>query len=216
MSVETGAAADTTQGGTTSGTAATGATGTGDSTLLTATTPAAGTADPAKVEGQQESEGATQEAEFALDLTMPEGIELDQSMADEFTTFAKAEKLTTKQGNEIVKLYTAAKQREIEAHVQRVGEWGEASRNDKEIGGAEFDVNLGSARAALEQFGTPELKQLLIDTGFGNHPEIVRTMVRIGKAMAEDKFVRGRASQGGPQSEQEIALQMYPSMRKQA
>lgn len=72
-------------------------------------------------------------------------------------------------------------------------EWGNQSKADKEFGGDKFDENLAVAKKALDQFGTPELKTLLVQSKMGNHPEVLRTFVRIGQAISQDGFVPGRA-----------------------
>ena len=42
------------------------------------------------------------------------------------------------------------------------------------------------ARTAVDKFGTPELKELLVSHGVGNHPEMIRFMVKVGKLTGED------------------------------
>jgi hypothetical protein len=42
------------------------------------------------------------------------------------------------------------------------------------------------AKRALDEFGTPELNQVLKDFGIGNHVEFIRVFSKIGQAMAED------------------------------
>ena len=73
-------------------------------------------------------------------------------------------------------------------------DWFEASKSDKEFGGEKLEQNLGIAKKALDTFGSPELNQLLVSTGLGNHPEVIRMMYRAGKAIGEDTFVSGGGS----------------------
>lgn len=72
--------------------------------------------------------------------------------------------------------------------------WVAAAKADKEFGGEKFNENLALAKSALDQFGTPELSKYLMKTKAGNHPELLRAFVRIGKAISQDGFVPGRAS----------------------
>ena len=46
-----------------------------------------------------------------------------------------------------------------------------------------------TAKSALDTFGNDALKSLLVETGFGNHPEIIRFMYRAGKAISEDSYI---------------------------
>lgn len=69
--------------------------------------------------------------------------------------------------------------------------WAEASKSDKEFGGENLGANLAVAKKALDTFGTPELNKLLVSTGLGSHPEMIRLMFKAGKALSEDTFVAG-------------------------
>jgi hypothetical protein len=60
----------------------------------------------------------------------------------------------------------------------------------------------------MQQFGTPELKAALEQTGMGNHPELVRLFAKVGKAMGEDSLVAGGKSSGGSGS---IVDAFYPT-----
>ena len=73
---------------------------------------------------------------------------------------------------------------------------------------------MATARRAIERFGTPALRQLLNETGLGNHPEMVRLAVRVGRALAEDSVAGARAAPQATQSEDAVLAVLYPSMRK--
>ena len=89
-------------------------------------------------------------------------------------------------------------------------QWAEAARTDKEFGGDKLDASLVTARRAIDAFGSPEFKALLNDSGLGNHPDVIRFMVRAGAAVSEDGFVSGNGGGGG--SEKTVAQRMYPGM----
>jgi hypothetical protein len=57
--------------------------------------------------------------------------------------------------------------------------------------------NLAAAKMALDTFGTPELRTLLIETGLGDHPEMIRAFVRAGKAISEDTLAMGGKKPAG-------------------
>ncbi len=52
--------------------------------------------------------------------------------------------------------------------------------------GPNWQEEVSRAVRAADVFGGPELRQLLEETGLGNHPAIVRTFAGIGKRMSED------------------------------
>jgi hypothetical protein len=85
---------------------------------------------------------------------------------------------------------------------------------DKELGGANLEASTKIAQRAVERFGSPAIKQLLNESGLGNHPELVRMFHRIGKAVAEDRVSGTTASQSGTAKPTQEALlrQQFPSM----
>jgi hypothetical protein len=89
--------------------------------------------------------------------------------------------------------------------------WFTASQTDKEFGGEKLEQNLGIAKKALDSFGTPELKQMLVSTGFGNHPEVIRAFYKIGQAMAQDSFVAGSA----PRNQVNVSSILYDKTPKE-
>lgn len=81
----------------------------------------------------------------------------------------------------------------------QVKAWEAATTSDVEIAGkdgADFKQNIAYARNIIGKFGSPQMVKALNDTGLGNHPELVRMMVRIGKAMKEDPFQTGSETKG--------------------
>lgn len=162
--------------------------------------------------GQQSSKGAAAEPEYKFD--MPEGIEIDSGSVTEFTALAKELNISPDAAKKIVDLEVKRVQAQVEAHNATITEWATQAQNDPEIGGAKFDENVALARTAIDTFGSPELKQLLNETGFGNHPEIVKLAVRIGKAISEDKFVKGARADTPINTDEARAQSMYPTMRQ--
>lgn len=93
-------------------------------------------------------------------------------------------------------------QRQADAWQAQTEEWAATVKADKEIGGDKLTANLGVAQRALDTFGTPELKEYLNGTGLGNHPELVKAFIKVGKAMSEDGMVTGK--EGGQRSAAEV------------
>lgn len=67
---------------------------------------------------------------------------------------------------------------------ETVAGWRSAVQADGEVGGAAFAENVAVARGVIARYGTPALKAALNETGLGSHPELVRLMVRVGRALA--------------------------------
>lgn len=143
---------------------------------------------------KQKQEGAPEKYEF----TAGEGVELDTEALKDFEPVARDLNLTNEQAQKLVdaypKILAGVQQRQAEAWQAQTEQWAADVKADKEIGGDKLTANLSAAQRALDQFGTPELKEYLNATGLGNHPDLVKTFVKIGKAMSEDGMVTGKES----------------------
>ncbi|MGM3315121.1 peptidase [Enterobacter hormaechei subsp. steigerwaltii] len=151
---------------------------------------------------EQKAEGAPEKYEFKAG----EGVELDTEALKDFEPVARELNLTNEQAQKLVdaypKILAGVQQRQAEAWQKQTEGWAETVKADKEIGGDKLTANLSAAQRALDQFGTPELKEYLNATGLGNHPYLVKTFVKIGKAMSEDGMVDG--SNQGQRSAAEV------------
>jgi hypothetical protein len=154
-------------------------------------------------------EGAPEKYEF----TVPEGMELDQEALAQFDPIARELNLTNEQAQKLADIYaqrmTATVQNQTKQWNDTLATWVTDMKSDREIGGEQFDTSVRHAQSAITKFGTPELKSALDTYGMGNHPELVRVFARIGKAMAEDTFVRPDNS--GAQNDP--AKKMFPGMK---
>ena len=145
-----------------------------------------------KKDENKKPEGAPEKYEFKAG----EGVELDQEALKDFEPLARELNLTNEQAQKMVDLYSGkilpmVQKQQAEAWQKQTEGWAEAVKADKEIGGANLTSSISTAQRALETFGTPVLKEYLNTTGLGNHPELVKTFVKIGKAMSEDNVVTG-------------------------
>ena len=96
--------------------------------------------------------------------------------------------------------------------------WVSDSQADQEFGGENLNDNLEIAKSALDAFGNQALKSLLVETGFGNHPEIIRFMYRAGKAISEDSYVGNSegadtSRNNGPKDFNAIANSLYSNQQ---
>lgn len=137
----------------------------------------------------------------------PEGVEqLDPQALAVFEPIAKELGLSQEQAQKLVDIYPQIQQQQAEAWSKQVTDWGDQVKADKEIGGDKLTASVGQAQKALDQFGTPALREYLESSGLGNHPELVRAFAKVGKMMSEDKIIM--PNQGGQQSMAEI---LYPT-----
>jgi hypothetical protein len=174
--------------------------------------PAAGVVAPAQADaaaGAQDAKTTEAVVPESYDLKMPDGVELDQAAATEFTAIAKELKLDQAAAQKLADIGAKMATRQAEAHAKLVETWTEQVKTDKEIGGDKLDENLGVARKAIDTFGSPELKALLNSTGLGNHPEVVKLAYKVGKAISEDRFVSG-SPKGNASNDP--AKKLFPNM----
>lgn len=170
------------------------------------------TDEDAESDKSKESEGAPDKYE---DFTLPEGYEPDVDTLDSFKDFAKSKNLSQDEAQQLIDLQTKnlednfTKLQDEWKNIQK--EWREDSEKDKEFGGTAFNENLGLAKKALDEFGNKELAEALEVTGMGNHPELIRFLVNVGKKMAEDGVLRSGADQRGDKTPAEI---LFPGMAK--
>ena len=156
----------------------------------------------------QKPEGAPEKYEFKAG----KNGELDQEALKGFEPLARELNLTNEQAQKMVDLYgekllPQIQKQQTEAWQKTTEQWAADVKADKEIGGDKLVSSLSVAQRALDQFGTPELKEYLNSTGLGNHPELVKAFVKIGKSMSEDGMVTGSKT-----TTQSVAQRMYPNM----
>lgn len=150
------------------------------------------------------------------ELKLPKDSLLNAEHVKEAEAFAKANKLPNdvaqallERENATIAAYVESQKKQFE---QSTKEWVEQMKADKEIGGDAFPQNAELAKRVVARFGSEPLKQALNDTGLGNHPELVKMLVQIGKAMSPDGFVLPGSSPGAPKSMED---KFYPSHSKE-
>lgn len=183
------------------------------------TTPAAGapaTPDPGTLLGGEAPAPVVPEK---YELKLPESTMFDAAALEGIGAFAKDLGLSSEAAQKLVErdskmLDNFAEHVETLAeteHKERVATWRQSVEKDPELGGEKFKETQFLADKAVRMFTTPELKQALNETGLGNHPELVRMFVKIGKAISEDSFTTKGTEQ---QASADVAQTMFPTMNQ--
>lgn len=141
-------------------------------------------------------------------FTVPEGMTVDEEMLGEFKAEAQRLKLSQEDAQKMASLGIKMQQKQADAYRATQEGWRESIKSDKEFGGDALLENVAVARKGLAEFGSPELEKLLADTGFGNHPEIVRAFYRIGKRISQDTHVVTGSQPGSAVSQ---AKRLFPN-----
>ena len=141
--------------------------------------------------GEQETtkEGAPEKYEFNAKVADAPN-ELDPEVLTAFGEVAKELDLPQEAAQKVLDKVAPVMQARQAQEVEKARtEWAERSQSDEEFGGENLNANLEVAKSALNAFGTDPFKQLLQESGLGNHPEVIRFMYRAGKAISEDSYV---------------------------
>lgn len=135
------------------------------------------------------------------DLKMPDGVELDAELAEALGPEFKDLGLTNAQAQKLVDKYIGIQQARAAKQSEEFGNlvtgWAETAKKDPEIGGDKWDASVLAARRAVDQLGTPALKEYLNASGGGNHPELIRFMAKAGAMIQEDNPASGGAGGKG-------------------
>ena len=178
----------------------------------------------AQTSDQQTTEATTQTtteqppkagAPEVYEFKAAEGQTFDPEFVKSYSEVARELNLTQEAAQTMIdKVGPVLAQQQAAQIAQVRNDWAEASKTDKEFGGAQFDENLAIAKQSIDKFATPEFKQMLDDTGLGNHPEWIRYCYRVSKAFAPDTLETGhKEGDAAPKDFNSMASRLYPGQK---
>ena len=146
------------------------------------------------------------------DLTTAENSLLDQTDIDRISADAKEKGLSNEDAQLMADMEAEAIDRyhgKLDKQVEDIqAGWLKAAEADKEIGGEAFKENAELSKRLIDRYGSEALKDLLDESKYGNHPEVVRIFSIIArKTMAEDKAFFPKAHEKGEKTMEET---FYP------
>jgi len=153
------------------------------------------------------------------ELTAPEGTTLNPADIEAATPIFKKLGLSNEEASELLpvaadfakRVVDQANQAALSSIMEQRTTWLNEAKSDKEIGGAQFDANVVVAAKGLDALGFTKgspLRNLLDDSGLGNHPEMIRAWVKVGRAIAEDSSFERSGNE--PASPKTFAETLYP------
>lgn len=176
-------------------------------------------ADPseaAKPEAETKADDAPKvEVPETYELQAPEGFTLDAKMVEAASPVFKELGLSNEQANKLVPVAAQFAQQiadnlnqQIISQVQADRKaWLDTAKSDPEIGGANWEKTIATGAQALDRLGYTKgssFRNLLDESGLGNHPEMIRMFAKVGKAISEDSFERGAGNAAPPRSQAQI------------
>lgn len=201
------------------GTLVTGAPATAQPTVGSLITDPVATAPVnASVPGQQPTDPNAQAGEVKppevapvvpekYEFKAPEGMQLYPPLIEKFSAVAKELKLTQEQAQGLVDLQTGMLQEQQKLQEKNFQEARDQVRQETLQKFPEPERVF--AATAWKQFGTPELNDLLTQTGLGDHPAMMGLFSALGKAISEDHVQRQASPSAAPMSKSDKAKQMY-------
>lgn len=175
-------------------------------TAVSTTAPVAAQANAAPTTASETQQAPAAEQKF--ELKVPDGSSFDQTAIDRAISFAKEKGLSPEVAQAVLErehlAITAANAAADAAWKEQQQQWTKTAQSDKELGGPAFIQNVELAHRVIKKFASEDFVKALEASGFGNHPELLRTFNRIGKMMGDDSLVLPGAQAGGKKSMEEL------------
>ena len=129
--------------------------------------------------------------------TIPEGFEKNDQMEDFFRKSMHDAGLSQKQAQHMYKSYNEFtgqfQEQQVKTTADNEKAWDTQIRQDF---GLAYTDQIEAAKTAIEEFGTPELKNYLDESRLGNHPEMIKFAANVGSQILETSS-QGKAGRKG-------------------
>lgn len=158
---------------------------------------------------ESESEEGGEAIEYELKLSEESPLEaVSEKMISEVMEFAKEHKLSNEVAQHILNdreniIHSALEMGQMQEDAQ-IEEWKQSVIDDPHLGGQNLNETVAKARKAVEVFGGEEIATLLQETGYGNHPAIVRLFSKLGELTNDDVLLSGSGYTPAPKSTEDI------------
>jgi len=162
------------------------------------------TAVDTTADDQQTDKPEVEGAPEAYEFNLPEGVDGGQVM-EEFKVLAKEYNLPQDKAQGLVDLWQKAQAQTLEQWATVKTAWVNEVKNDKEIGGKNFDETMQTCGRFLRdlQLG-PDFMQYMDTYGLGSHPAFVKGIYKMALKTMEDKPVMTNAGPGTQDMETRI------------
>jgi len=148
-------------------------------------------------------------------LAAPEGFEnYSQDLSDWFRNAAHEMKLPAATAQGLHDRFVEQQMAQIEtAQNQRVDQQAEWEGELKKEYGNAFPQRVEAAKRAVREYGSPELEQLLADTGLGSNPHVVRAFVKAGIALGSGPILKDGETSGQFGTTPDMAKEQMAQLR---
>jgi hypothetical protein len=138
-------------------------------------------------------------------VNSPDDYQVPDYVTPEMKQFAFQQGLSNEQFNSVIAQYGYIAQA---SEQQRINQLNNMAAAQLEKWGEAAEYNLGLAKHALKTVDKEgELSRVLKETGYGNHPVVLRFLYNLGNQLKEGGFLRGSINK--PTGKKSIAEIMY-------
>lgn len=148
---------------------------------------------------------------------LPDDMGYDDDTEKSFRTWAHVNGLSKKQAQALYDGY-------VKTQIEKHGAWSVAQKQaaDKVRAdlmrehGAQFEAFTRSATSAIDQYGDPEFRRYLDETGLGNDPRMIRVFGRIGSELAGETRLKGKPAAADNPADIDAAIAKFQTDNKDA
>ena len=148
------------------------------------------------------------------ELSMPEGMPLDESWLESVTPILKStgasNEVVQKLADASIKALAAQREKQLDADNATVKSWQQEISKDPEFGGAKLAENLAGVKKLLLHYGNEDFYNYLHDSRLDTYPGFVKVMFRMAKDFADDRFISGEGAPGRTDARSEAARMLFP------
>lgn len=124
--------------------------------------------------------------------TLPDGMPYDEDAEKSLRQWAHANGLNKRQTKNLYDNYAKLQiERHAAWHQHQQQAKAETLAKLQREHGPQFDQAMTSARTVMQQYGDPEFRQYLDESGLGNDPRLIRIFAKIGKDVAGESKLKG-------------------------
>lgn len=173
------------------------------------------TPDATAKEGEVKDQKVTPAVTEKFELKLPDGSKLDANYLTKAEALAKEKGWNNERAQEHINDRNAAiieyeQEQQQALSIMNDKTWKEQLMNDPDFGGKNFEENGILAHKAAEKFGGKEFADEIKSLKLNHHPKFFPFLVRIAKAMDQDKFVNTNNNLKGSEP---VEKNWYPNMK---
>lgn len=144
-----------------------------------------------EADSEETKEDQPEGTDYKLELSKDSSLKDDD--LKEIEAFAKEHKLSEEAAKTLLGKQDSIVSKFVESQKtlvqETLGQWRDAVINDPLLGGDNLLETSENAKRATQAYGNDKFVDMLRDSGYGDHPEVVRFLSKIGTNLKDDTLV---------------------------